>query len=65
VTFPVGVLMRDQDDKVFYLTLAQLAQFRRADLEIPSVLAQFNAGERILGIKNCWLMESTGEKSAD
>jgi hypothetical protein len=65
VTFPVGVLIRDNNDKVFYLSLAQLAQYRRMDLEVPSVLNQMQAGPDILGLQNAWLVESTGDKSGD
>jgi hypothetical protein len=63
LTFPVGVLVRDNDNRVYYLSLAQLDQFRRQDLEIQSVWTQFDAGGGLLGLKNAWLIESIGNKS--
>jgi hypothetical protein len=65
LTYPVGVLIRDKSNKVYYLSLAQLDEFRRLDLEVPEVFAQLDAAPPILGLKNAWLVEGFGIKSAD
>lgn len=63
LTYPVGVLIRDESDKIYYLSLAQLDRFRRRDLEDVAVRNQMQAGDRILGLKNAWLIEGFGIKS--
>src|SRR5262245_42725461 len=55
LTYPVGVLIRDMDNHVYYLSLAQLGEFRRTDLEVSSVLSQMDAHPALLGLKNAWL----------
>ena len=65
LTFPVGVLIRDNDDHVYYMSIAQLAQFRRQDLENVAVRNQMNANPPILGLKNAWRIEGIGVKSGD
>jgi hypothetical protein len=65
LTYPVGVLIRDKSNKIHYLSLAQLDEFRRPDLEVQEVFVQLDAGAAILGLKNAWLMEGFGLKSGD
>jgi len=65
LTYPVGVLIRDNDDHVYYMSIAQLERFRRQDLENVSVRNQMNANQPILGLKNAWRIEGIGVKSGD
>ena len=65
LTYPVGVLIRDKDRHIYYLSLAQLSAFRRTDLEVTSVQTQLDEQPGLLGLKNAWLMEGIGMKSGD
>lgn len=65
LTFPVGVLIRDNDNHVFFLSALQLEQFRRTDLETSAFRTQLNQGNAILGLKNAWRIDGFGIASGD
>ena len=65
VTFPVGVLIRDNDNHVFFLSALQLEKFRRTDLETLAFGTQLDQGDAILGLKNAWRVDGFGIASGD
>jgi hypothetical protein len=51
----VDVMLRDDEDKVFIMSWADLQRFRRPDLETETnIAAIFSGREALIGMKNAW-----------